>query len=142
MSFLEIICLMSLALRISETIFTAVMRLLSANSVLYSIRLSVFSLSVLCSVEGRFHVIRYLSPSLLLAQPSQRWEQECRMPTTLLRNVVSCSSRAPDSLQKWLRRHDMKITCCFMPGMFISRLPSPDETFSLIITAPSYPNDI
>jgi hypothetical protein len=56
------------ALLNSETIFTAAIKVLSANSVLCSNYYSFFSFS-LSSISGSFQVKRNLSPSFLLADP-------------------------------------------------------------------------
>jgi hypothetical protein len=61
--------LIFVALLISEMILTAVIKLLSALSVLSSRKLSFFSLSD-SSISGKVQVIIYLSPSCLFAQPS------------------------------------------------------------------------
>lgn len=56
--------------------------------------------------------------------------------------MIEFSYKASTTGVKSLILHDMKMTFILCPGIIISREPSPEDTFSRMMTAPSYPNAI
>ena len=64
------------------------------------------------------------------------------MAITLFKNSGIYDFNASVISMKPLIRTTRNMALILCPGIIISKLPSPEDTFSLMITAPNYPKDI